>query len=370
MRFSKEELYFQFGQYDRVIGISFETDSESYNKFGDFIVGKLIYTPKEREELHNTINSKETIPRTDGQQRFFENIKKIPVEKRNELERYGFLCSDISLVQFMNVPSDNEYVREEIRELPEPIKLNISSNFSAEETANLIIHYSESLIKSEYELTPFEWDEYNGAIWYNYPESIPEKVLKTTFYKPDTEELKDEIKFQYLNLKFECDELTEPELKEFEELFQNMLRERLNALEKELLSSTGNLKNLKDKYSKEFLYVYSMVTYFKPYRILHGKHPVYLNFERFLHIYLRHVSETQIGEHFENKSVFQYKHKDIENVIKYVLESINDEIQEHFETNPSKEFKRHGSRSVYYKGDYYVVNIDGKGCLMNLYKMN
>jgi len=370
MRFSIEELYYQFGKFDKVVGISFNRDSESYRTFGDFIVGKLIYTAKDRTEIENRLQLN-TIPRTEGFQRFQENIQKLEETKIADLEKNGFKCSDILEVLHFNAPSNNEFKNTETRELPEPIKIKIDPSHSGEELANVILYFSNSLIKSNYLLCPFEWEEYYGALWYKYADSLPENFKKENFFKEGTTDLKDEIKFQYLNIKFESDELTiENEKDEYLTLFNSRLKNRHEIIKNELTRASEKVKELPKKYSEEFKYVYSLSFFFKPERLTNVRFPVYLDFSRFIHIYLGHVAETLIGERHETNTLFQYKLKDIERLIKTVLKKIEPELQKHFIDKPESDFHRQGSRSVYYNGDYYRIHIDKNGRLMTFFKNN
>ena len=84
---------------------------------------------------------------------------------------------------------------------------------------------------------------------------------------------------------------------------------------------------------------------------------------------MRHVDETQVGERFEIKTVFQYKLNDIRDLIKIVLEKTEKEINEHFEKNSEKDFFRIGERSVYYNGDFYSFHIEKSGRLMKFHKI-
>ncbi len=370
MRYSLEELYYQFGKYDKVIGITFTRDSESYKKFSGFVVGKLVYSASEREDLEMKFKL-EQVPRTSGFQRFQENIHKVSEDKIADLEKTGFLCSDIIEVLHFNVPSENQFTKRETRELPEPIKIKIDTSHTGEELANMILYFSNSLLESNYNLCPYEWDEYYCALWYKYSDSLPTETKTKLFLKEGTKDLKDEIKYQYLNIKFESDELTdENEKNEYLELFNSRLKSKYEIIKHELKKASEKVKALPTKYPDEFKYIYSLSFFYKPERLTHSKYPVYLDFERFIHIYLRHVAETQVGERFDKKTLFQYKLKDIERLIKFVLKQIDPEIQQHFNDSPGKDFHRNGSRSIYYNGDYYVVHIDKIGRLITFYKNN
>jgi hypothetical protein len=108
---------------------------------------------------------------------------------------------------------------------------------------------------------------------------------------------------------------------------------------------------------------------FEPRSLLLSKPSIYLEFDRFIHIFLRHVSEIQTGERFEVKTVFQYKLKDIMRLMELVLDDIKGDIEEHFRNTPTQNFKRHGEMSVYFQGDYYVINIRADGKLMDFYRL-
>jgi len=97
---------------------------------------------------------------------------------------------------------------------------------------------------------------------------------------------------------------------------------------------------------------------------------VYLDLERFLHIYARHVTETHVGGQFAVKTVFQYKYDDIIRIIQAVIESEATAIQEHLAAGSGKNFLRMGKRSIYYEGHYYRVEIESDGRLLTFHPYN
>ena len=108
---------------------------------------------------------------------------------------------------------------------------------------------------------------------------------------------------------------------------------------------------------------------FEPHILLYGKKQIYWDIQSYLHIVLRHVKQLQIGT-FKAKSSFPYKHKDLEVLIEQVLGRIADEIRNHFEKYPEREFRRGGKMSVLFNNDYYSINIDRNGRLTNIYINN
>ena len=93
---------------------------------------------------------------------------------------------------------------------------------------------------------------------------------------------------------------------------------------------------------------------------------IFWDIDSYLHIVMRHVKQLQIGR-FKNKSPFPYKFEDLQNLIEKVLGKIEDEIKRHFDEKPGKEFKRVGKMSVLFNCDYYCLQIDSEGRLVNLY---
>jgi hypothetical protein len=104
--------------------------------------------------------------------------------------------------------------------------------------------------------------------------------------------------------------------------------------------------------------------------LLFGDKLIYLDFERFIHIYSRHVTETLISDTYAGKTVFQYRFEDIMQLISVVLDSAYNEIQDHYKTNSDKPFRRMGSRSIYFDGNYYRVEIDENGRLITFHPYN
>lgn len=102
-----------------------------------------------------------------------------------------------------------------------------------------------------------------------------------------------------------------------------------------------------------------------PYEI-----PIWWDFERFLHIFIRHVKETKIGERFSEKTIFQYKYRDIRRIVENVIKSVYIDIKEHFKEKPTINYRRMGTRSVYYDGIYYRIEIEPSGRLITFHPYN
>ncbi|MBU2061119.1 MAG: hypothetical protein KKH44_04625, partial [Bacteroidetes bacterium] len=131
---------------------------------------------------------------------------------------------------------------------------------------------------------------------------------------------------------------------------------RLKQLSQEYGDQIERLKDICHKYDERV--------------VLFGEKLIYLNFERFLHIYIRHVTETQIGDRFKGKTVFQYKFDDIIRIISLIMDVASKDIQDHFKNQPESNYRRMGKRSIYFDGHYYRIEISSNGSLLTFHPYN
>jgi len=96
-----------------------------------------------------------------------------------------------------------------------------------------------------------------------------------------------------------------------------------------------------------------------------ARHPVYLDIERYLHIFIRHFKDFQIGNWKGGKTPFQYNFKDTKRLIKIVIEELQPQIDEAIENG--KEFSISDKKAYYFNKDYYVIHVDKNGRLLSFY---
>ena len=366
MNYKVEDIYRESGQFDKVVNIELRPDSESFKKYGKHITGLFIYTPKERKALQDTLAT--DYVGTDGKVRFNEILNALSEEQRFELIRYGIPNTDIKSISQSNIDKENLYAKIDLKSLPKPLEINV--DFSDWDVDEMALSLYNQYIKNGYDLCPFENDENIALILLRLSDDNPQKQkLKQDFTDPNTGKLKSSIRLQYLSKKYATEAgLTEEENKELFQIMDEIGQERANILKSELEQSSEKYKELGMNSPENLAKLVALSSSFKPQRLTHNKKPVWWDYERFIHIYIRHVSEIQTGERFKSKTPFQYEFKDIQKLVINVLRTVEDEIQQHFEKNPEKPFKRHGEMSVYYEGDYYVIDIAPDGRLMAFYK--
>lgn len=365
MNYSTETIYKNTGQFDKIVVVTFKFNSESFKRYGNYIVGKFYYTPKERTNIQQIIDSENS--HTDGLVKFVaSDSPKLSKENVDELAFSGLLASDIiEILQFEEVV-ENKFIKKDIRELPEPIKIN--SPFTEEDEEDLMLWLNGQRLKTSYRLIPEERHRHNAVLFRKNEKAITKPEEVALFKDLNTGEIKPELKIYYLESKFKYDKLSDDELTELKKLYEKKAGEKIEILSKELKKSSERWKEIGINYTTGVKILLHLSTNFETQRITNGKFPVWWDYEKFLHIFMRHVNETQVGERFGSKTVFQYKLKDIKDLIKIVLGKVEEEIIEHFMTKPGKDFIRIGERSVYYNGDYYSFHIDKNGRLMTFHK--
>ncbi len=360
MKYTLEKIFKEFGQFDKIVTLSFFPDSPSFFEYPDLMTGMFCYSPKERlksEELSLGEN------KTYGFIRFKEILNEINENQKTYLLRIGINCEFISnIFTLKGFNQENKFHSEQRRELPKPniIEIDIEDNFDYD---SMFINLNKRKIQDGYKLTPEELAEYNG-ISLNFKE---QEIYDSEFYKSKTEKLERLVRKHFLKSRLRHKHANDKEIEELNNIENQELIHKIIVLQKEIKRAGVGIKNfdiIRPKIEKLFPFLLE----FTEKKLTNGKIPVWLSFERFLHIFLEHVHETNLGENFKDKTKFQYLINDIYRLIENVLVSIDDEIQNHFLTKPDKNFKRHGELAIYYNGDYYVIAINPSGLLMTFYK--
>lgn len=354
MRYSIEKIYQDFGQFDKVVTLSFYPDSPSFEEYPEYITGIFHYTPIERKEMEEIIQQNNS---SIGFIKFKELNNEINVEKKYFLIKRGVNCEDLSSVfTFPLFNKSNESKSTVTRKLAEPniIEVDFDDDFNCD---LLLLYLNDRKFSRDDKLTPDETAEDLGTRL-NY-----EKVE----LGGAQEELKAPIRKHFLKCRVRNKKATEAEVDELRILESKEIANKISILRGKIKKAGITKKNF-EKIKPQIEDLTPFLLKFNERRLNQGKFVVWLNYERFLHIFLGHVNETNLGGKFEDKTKFQYLIDDIFRLIEIVLVSIEDEIQKYFGETSGKNFKRHGEMAVYYKGDYYVVAINPDGLLMTFYK--
>ena len=140
-------------------------------------------------------------------------------------------------------------------------------------------------------------------------------------------------------------------------------------LDKYLQDAGSILKKLVKENVDQAAELFVKVMEFKERRLtVMSKHPIYVDLDSYLHIYIRHVEEFQVTEHFEDKDNFQWNEEDIFSVMGHVIKDVEKEYEDFREKNPNKRYSRYGDYSMYFEGDYYTFHIETNGRVSTFHK--
>ena len=289
--------------------------------------------------------------------------------KKVDLDREGIQVSNITGISTLNIERKNRFATRGTKEIENVQYIKAPDINGWSELYQLQYGFLNRRYKDGEELAPPEKIEY-WSLRKRFKIDTDEQDYIDNVVEAD-EKIRNKIRFKELTSKMQDLSIEDEEIKDLAKLWIEKSKERSSIIKKEIQRSSESLKKVAKEYEIELESLKKICNQFEEKVLLFGKKKVFLNFERFVHIYARHVSETQIGERFaSNKTVFQYKFEDILEVIKMVLDRISDEIQQHFEDNPDTNFRRLGKRSVYIDGHYYRVEIESNGLLKDFHPYN
>lgn len=364
MIYSYEEVYFELGQVDRFVLIYFHEGSETHKLLGtNELMGTFKFISSEIDDLEK-LRGISPLPRTEAKVKFFpaypENFSEGVL---TTLDRDGFLCSDIHSIYKRDNPKENRYKKTGVKELPNTVTVKVDTN-------EMDIHYVNlklfgQWMKRNCTFPDFKWNLYYALLLYYEPESIMEK--EKVYSNIERKEVKPEIRSEFLKIKMEKNILSDEEYTELYDLLKPFYENRQKIAMTELQRSSNNLKDLYRDYAAKVRCIPRAVVNFEDDVIVYGTPSIWWDLERHLHIYLRHVKEVQMGANFVNKSVFQYKFKDVKQVIQNVIESVYDEIVEHFKANPDKNYIRKNARAINYDGNFYRLEVEPNGRLITVH---
>lgn len=360
-----ENIYEYVGREDRVATLSFFPESESYKLYGNHLTVVFQYSQKERLELDGRIKDK--------------NIKSVGYTKAKylgydlaedavkQLSENGIYSEDIASLVTMYGFERNTFHSEEKR----TIKTQIIKMTSRPKGGDYdwIYGFAKKQVKDGVDLSPNERALYLACKYYYEPSQLTEEE-KTEMFCGSDGKIKETIEREYLAIKYHRQEITVDELKRHVKLYFSLTKERNKLLNKYLIQSGSSLKKLEAENKELANELKGKVLSFKDRSLNFGnKHSIFLDLDGYLHIFMRHVEEMKVNEHFAHKDNFQWNLDDVMTVIQHVVEIVNPEFQEHVENNKGNQFKKYRDQAVYFEGDYYAVYIAANGRLESLFKI-
>ncbi|RED45284.1 hypothetical protein DFQ10_102152 [Winogradskyella eximia] len=362
--YTHEEIYTIVGKKDKTASITFKYNSDSSKRFGQFVTVVFLYTQKEREELDQLVKKSPFSKHGNLKVKYLAgNLSKKQIQ---ELELEGINSSDISTIDyFVHDPKNTFHSKDKrtVKSLNIPIRTSSKGG-----DYDWIYGFQKKLVTDGIGLTPMGRCFYLAMKFYFEPDNLSEEEVQEIYPNGDLI-MKEEVEWELFKIKYQREELSQEEKKKCALMFKKKQEESKIILNKYLNESGSSLKKLIANNIEQAAELLIKVEHFKDIKLnVMGSFPIYLDVERYLHVYMRHVEEMQVNKHFEHKDNFQWNEKDVTFVMQEVINQINDEVQEFFKLNPGKRYSRYGEQSIYFQGDYYTVHIEPTGRISTFHK--
>ena len=359
--FTQEEIYEYAGANDCVATLTL--NQESAKLYGESLTVVFVYYPKERIALEKDRTALNDISNVKAK----ELLGKLDGSLYDQLLKNGIPAKDI--VEMLVGPDseeNNTYASPLLRK-PKVLEIPIEGEDNGKDIYFMygaLCHF----IADGIGLTPEEHNEYLAYKIVLEREKLTDKEREEIFDKNGAI-VNQEVGYFWLLWKKEAGKLTEKNKTDLMHLSQNRIANRFGLADKELQNMGLSFEKLAKTYPGKAALLFSKIVNFHEYRYnVVGKHLLYMSFESFLHIYLRHVKELAVENQFGERSKFQLAEKELKATMDIVLGALNDEYQTYKDEHPNSRFFRKGNMAYYYNGDYYDVDILPDGQIGSFYK--
>lgn len=363
-KYTIEKIYDMVGRNDYTSIITFSPDSTSAKLYGNILTVVFLFTQQEREELEDKIN-KGMIGK-HGYIKAKYLLFDLPDAKIKALEKDGVNSYDITKIEWLPFTEPrNAYGSEEKRHIDTiPIELKPLCYEND-------ILWMYSVLKTYKEkgigLCPEEHNNYLAYKLILDPTKLTEEEKKLIF--GTNGKMNEDVAYVYLGYKCVTLNISKEEIIELMRICQNRYSKRMAILDKRLDEVGCSIKKLKESEPAKADLLINAVRRFHEKRYnTYGKFPLYLNLDGFLHIYLRHVEDMQIGCHYAHKDKFQLYEKDVDTLISRIALGINSDYQVYKLDHPTQRYSKYGNQSYYLLGDYYTIHINENGSISTIYK--
>lgn len=358
-------LYMLAGKTDDVCTLDLREGSEIYEVFGPKITVEFVYTQKERRMLEEDCCSLDEIPNIKAKGLVFLFGK--GKNKKELLLKEGIPVKDIvSAFTIHYTPENNTFTNSDKRSLDvlevpfEPYGNGDDIGWCygflcrlKEDGVGLMPEYENEYLACKYIL---EKDNLTAE----------EKNIINKEYgnvgNPD-------VAYHILFWRKAAGVISDKDSKFFDELKQKRNLKRVEMLDKELKKIGVPFHKFCKEYPEQAEFLHTKLQTFtdRSFNIT-GKYPLYMDFQSFVHIYLRHVDIMNMGSQMAQKDKFQLQEKDVLLMIDHVMHELNNDYQVYREANPQGKFVRRGEQAYYCRGDYYEVYVGADGRLESFYK--
>ena len=359
--FTQEEIYEYAGAKDCVTTLTLR--QEAAKVYGESLTVVFFYYQKDRITLEKDKTALNDISNVKVK----ELLGELDESLQAQLLKDGIPTKDI--VEMLVGPAEDEnntYASSLLRK-PKVLEIPFEGKGNGDD---IFLMYGAlcHFIANGIELTPEEHNKYLAYKIVLEREKLTEKE-KVEIFDENGTIINQEVYYFLLLWKKGTGKLTEKNEADLKQLSQNRIENRLGLADKELQNMGLSFEKLVKKYPEKAVLLFLRILDFYEHRYnIVGKHLLYMSFESFLHIYLRHVKELAVENQFGERSKFQLAEKDLKATMNIVLGDLNDEYQTYKDKYPNNRFFRKGNMAHYYNGDYYDVDILPDGQIGSFYK--
>lgn len=362
MNYTIEEIYCLVGKDDKTSGLTFKYESQAYNLYGSFITVVFVYTQYEREEMDILIQTPPFC--RDGRIKAKYLGIELSSDKVNRLLNEGIYSGDIAEILYDKAPSKNTFHSSEKRQLTK-IEIPMRTQPKVQDL-DWMYGFSKKLNNEGIGQCPRERSFYLAGKLFYEPENLTGEENEEIF---DNGKMDENVEWELFQMKYIREEISDEEKRRIAELDEKKQKESISILDNYLKQAGSSLKILSTENIDQAVELLMKVMQFKERRLnVIGKHPIYIDLDSYLHIYMRHVEEFQVNRHFEHKDNFQWSEDDVFNVMGHVIKHINNEYQLYRQEKPTQRFSKYGRQSIYFQGDYYTFHIEPNGRISTFHK--
>lgn len=359
--FTQEEIYKYAGAKDFVTTLMLQ--NESAIKYGDSITVLFIYTYKERVAIEkdcNALNNSSNI-------KVKELNKEIDDVLYTQLLNEGIPTKDIASMLVLPIYNENNIFSSDLMRKPNILEIDYEKGKNGEDIY-FIYGVLSKFIKEGIAITPEEYSHYLAYKILLEPQCLTSEEI-SEIYNDRGQIVNKEVAYFLLLWEKESENISEIHNNILLEISEDRLAYRYELADKELQKMGLSFDKLLKMYPEKAAFLFKKMLEFHECRYnITGKYLLYMNYESFLHIYLRHVKELAVENQFSERSRFQLDEKDLQYTMNIVLRNINKEYQKFKDENPNKRFFRKGNMAYYYNGDYYEIDVASDGRLASFYK--
>ena len=358
-------LYEFAGRTDDVCTLDLREGSEVFDLFGPKVTVEFVYTQEERRILEAELTSLDNVPNVKAKGLVFLFGK--GKDKADYLLSTGIPIKDIvSAFVLHYTPDNNTFGNNEKRSLKiteVPFKA-----YGGGRDIGWMYGFMCRKKKDGIGFMPDDEDRYTAYRFILDRDKMSEEERYKVFDK-DGHIAMTNVGYHYLKWGEEAGFLGEKDKEILGELKRRRTHERLGILKEELKKAGISFNLFRGNYKEQAMFFIQKLFTFhdKSFNIL-GKHPLYMDYRSFVHIYMRHVDDVNMGEQLAQKDKFQLHEKDVMYMINHVMHELEKDYQQFRDANPDKKYKRTGDKAFYCLGDYYEVFVDKDGRLESFYK--